>query len=113
MTQRPPVIHNEDGSETVLPFRWIICGQCNGNGTSSAYLGAYTQADMDEAGPEFREDYFAGRYDRECETCGGSGKIMVADEKRMTKAQVRELREQRRADREIDAIHAAERRMGA
>lgn len=29
--------------------------------------------------PEFTEDYMAGRYDRTCDMCGGSGKVKTQD----------------------------------
>lgn len=103
-----------------FPAAWHICGACEGSGGSSAYLGAFTCTDMREMDDDFREDYFAGRYDRPCETCGGSGKVLRVDRKhvarhgnRVLKAYLRAYDEQLRADREIDAIQAAERRMGA
>lgn len=53
-----------------LPWQWVVCSQCRGHGTSSAYLGAFTAEQMRED-PEFAEDYMRGDYDRTCETCGG------------------------------------------
>lgn len=108
-----PVIFREDGSETELPFKWVICSTCQGHGKSSAYLGAYTCDDMAEAGPEFYDDYMAGRYDRQCDVCEGLGRVRVADTSRMSNADVAEFRAQARAERECRAIEAAERRMGA
>ena len=108
-----PVLYCDDGSEIELPFLWCICISCQGHGKSSAYLGAYTQSEMDEAGPEFFDDYMAGRYDRPCETCDGTGKIKVVDRKKLTPAQRLEWDEQRQCEREERAIRAAERRMGA
>lgn len=98
--------------EIELPFKWQTCSSCNGHGKSSAYLGAYTQSEMDEQGHEFFEDYMAGRYDRPCEHCEG-GKIKVADLSQMTKEYRKLYREQCREDREYEALCAAERRMGA
>ena len=63
---KTPTLYCDDGSEIELPSKWTICRHCQGEGTSSAYLGAFTRDDMDEAGPEFLEDYMAGRYDRAC-----------------------------------------------
>lgn len=108
-----PVLYCDDGSEIQLPCRWIICGHCRGSGKSSAYLGAFTRSDLDEAGPEFFDDYMAGRYDRACDACDGSGKVQVVDRKKLTPAQREEWDAQRRADRECEAIHRAERMMGA
>jgi hypothetical protein len=55
--------------------KWTICPVCDGEGRSSAYLGAFTQDDMDQQDPDFLEDYVRGRYDRPCDTCGGDGKV--------------------------------------
>lgn len=57
---------------------WAICSQCKGHGTSTAYLGAYTQADREEMGEEwyeFVDNVRAGYYDRACPECAGSGKV--------------------------------------
>jgi len=62
-----------------LPTRWEICDYCEGEGTSCAYLGDWTGSEWAEESPEFQEDYFAGRYDRACPDCKGSGKILIVD----------------------------------
>lgn len=108
-----PTLYTDDDRTIALPFKFVICCDCEGHGKSSAYLGAFTADEMGGQDDEWREDYFSGRFDRMCEPCDGTGKIAVADESRMTKDQRRQYREQCRADREIDAIQAAERRMGA
>lgn len=67
---------DHDGQDP--PWRWGICDECDGHGTSTAYLGAYTQADREEMGEEwyeFMNDVRAGVYDVSCDGCGGSGKI--------------------------------------
>jgi hypothetical protein len=107
-----PTLFCDDDTEITLPFRWVICPACNGHGKSSAYLGAYTQSDMDAAGPEFFDQYMAGGYDRACEPCEGTGKTKVADLAAMTKKQREEYRAQQRADREIAAEERAERAFG-
>lgn len=105
-----PTICNGDDTETQLPHKWEICGSCEGHGKSSAYLGAFTRDDLDDAGEEFCEDYFAGRLDRPCEECGGSGKVAVADEGRMTKAQRKAWKDQCDDDADYHATVEAERR---
>jgi hypothetical protein len=110
---RTPTLFCDDGSEIELPTRWEICAACRGEGKSSAYLGAYTSSEMDEAGPEFMDEYMRGAYDRPCISCDGLGRHKVADGTRMTKEQRAAYRFQCQADREIEAIHRAERRMGA
>lgn len=105
-----PTLYNGDDTETQLPHKWEICGHCEGEGTSSAHLGAFTGDQMAEMDDEFIEDYFAGRYDRACEHCGGSGKVAVADEAKMTKAQRKAWAEQCEEDRDYRATVEAERR---
>ena len=107
---KTPALLCDNGDTIELPWKWSICCACNGHGRSSAYLGAFTQSDREEAGPEFMEDYMNGAYDRACEDCGGTGKVKVADYSRLTKEQRRELRAQARADAEYRTEVAHERR---
>jgi DnaJ-class molecular chaperone len=108
-------LFDQDGnSETHrLLALWEICGACEGHGRSSAYLGAFTCDDMDEAGPEFMEDYMAGHYDRSCEHCNGAGKISVIDRDRAPAAILAKIDEAAREEAEYQAMVRAERRMGA
>lgn len=56
--------------------RWIICPTCQGEGTSSAHLGAIPAEEFhNEWAPEEQEAYLRGDYDTTCERCGGSGKV--------------------------------------
>lgn len=100
----------------ILPCRWVVCPSCNGAGTSSAYLGAFTASEWEDQDQDFREEYMAGRYDRPCDACNGRTTVSRIDRKRLTRWQrklVAEYDRQRRDFAEIDAISAAERRMGA
>ena len=81
MTKRDLILYRED-DEIVMPYIWKICGHCNGDGTSSAYLGVFTREGMDQMDEEWKDDYFAGRFDRACECCGGSGKVKSVDRNR-------------------------------
>ncbi len=55
---------------------WIICGECFGEGKSSAYLGAITQEDRErDWDPDEFERYMEGGYDRICGCCKGAGKV--------------------------------------
>jgi len=98
----------EDDTEIELPYQWEICGHCRGEGKSSAYLGAFTAEQMRED-PDFSDDYRRGFYDRDCDRCGGTGKLAVPDREAMA-AEVRdaydaqckalrELREDERSER--------------
>ena len=62
-----------------LPYFFEVCPQCEGSGTSSAYLGAYTASEWAEQDDEFKEDYIAGRYDRTCQTCNGLRVVAEVD----------------------------------
>lgn len=62
-----------------LRAKYEVCPSCHGKGKSSAYLGAFTQDDMDEMGEDFRDDYMRGEYDRACDECAGERVILVVD----------------------------------
>lgn len=108
---RAPTLYCDDGEERELPYRWQICSQCAGEGKSSAYLGAFTRDQLEDEGHEFIEDYFAGRYDRPCETCGGAGKVKKPDYRAMSKADRRAFYKQQEEEREVRSIERMERLM--
>ena len=65
--------------EISIPAIYVVCPSCQGEGNSSAYLGAFTQDEMDDAGEHFMNDYFAGFYDKTCEECKGLRVVLVPD----------------------------------
>lgn len=74
------------------PAHWEICPHCQGNGSSSAYLGAFSREEFDhEFSYEEQEAYFNGEYDRPCEECEGQGKRLVLNEDELTDEQREEL----------------------
>lgn len=92
---------------------WRICDECGGEGRSSAYLGAFTAEDMDREGDEFFENYMAGRYDRTCEPCDGTGKVLALRVESVP-SDVRAAVEQREAEElAYRREQEMERRMGA
>jgi hypothetical protein len=103
---------DEHDQEKTAPHKWEICRSCRGEGKSSAYLGAFTQDDMEEEGPEFVEDYVNGVYDQTCEECNGTGKVKVADFSQMTPAEVAAFREDRLNEADLRAMEESERRLG-
>lgn len=118
------VYSNTTEHEVKFPARWIICEACDGNATTTRHIecdgGGFTASEWAEAcgdDPDFADDYFSGRYDRPCDDCRGLGRIQVIDEEAVTgwreKILLKAYWAQERDNREIDAMQAAERRMGA
>lgn len=109
---------NTDASVShALPAVWEICYNCDGNGTVDhpAFSNGISQEDFDED-PEFREDYFAGRYDVRCPHCKGSGKMLAVNEDALNENQRKvfavwhsQMAEKARYEREDAAIRRAER----
>jgi hypothetical protein len=77
-------VDDEDGEHQEtdrLPAVWIICDTCSGNGAHSHHLGAITHEDRcNDWDEESWEEYMDGGYDRRCEDCKGTGKVLVVDE---------------------------------
>jgi DnaJ-class molecular chaperone len=72
--------------EHQLPGKYEICSACSGHGASSAYLGAITSEERErDWDPEEFEDYMEGAYDKTCEECKGSGKVVEVDEESCNK----------------------------
>lgn len=71
--------HDEDGNPIEVPGRWAICGRCEGHGKVDCFDGGLTSSDWHEMGPDDQDDYMAGRYDRACPECNGTGKVVEAD----------------------------------
>lgn len=108
------VITNDEGEDIELPTQWAICSECNGDGKHSQRLGAITQSererDWDE---ESWETYLRGGYDRTCDSCSGSGKVLEVDVDKLTPEQGRlwvawvedeaEYRQMRRMERDMGA----------
>lgn len=109
---REPYYEDDDGNDIThtLPMMWEICDYCRGDGSHSNHLGVIQTEDWE---PEELDDYMRGAYDRNCEECGGSGKVRVPDHDAMTPDQKRIVEEHDRSDYEFRMIQESERRMGA
>ena len=101
-----------DIGDATYPAKYEVCPTCKGQGTSSAYLGAFTSDDMYELGPEFQQDYMEGLYDKECPECNGRTTVLVVDENRLTEQERDEVDRFYREMNNLKAMEAAERRMG-
>jgi DnaJ-class molecular chaperone len=91
-----------------LPWKYEVCGQCEGKGTSSAYLGAFTASEWAEQDDEFKEDYMSGKYDRPCETCGGRRVVAEVDRARCTPQQLDAFDKEQQEEYEDARCRAAE-----
>jgi RecJ-like exonuclease len=116
--QQKPILYCDDGGELELPTKWEICSWCDGHGTDRGASvecdgGGFTASEWAEQDDDFREGYLRGDYDRACEGCGGSGKVMVADYSRMSPDEIKKYDAQLREDADYRSLCAAERRMGA
>jgi hypothetical protein len=49
---------------------WVICDECDGDGHVNM-MGVINPEEWDD---DELDGYFAGRYDKACPACGGSGK---------------------------------------
>lgn len=115
-------IYGDRGEHFVtFPAKWAICPRCEGCGTDRGASvecdgGGFTASEWAEQDEDFRDDYIAGRYDQPCVPCKGLGRIEVPDQRHLNRHQRKLLAEfvrQERDNAEIDAMQAAERRMGA
>ena len=81
MTHRCPYCHEVefatvDGLEAhadQCAEETMTCPMCGGRKTQHLHGASFTGQDMEELGPEFREDYAAGAYEHPCDHCQGSG----------------------------------------
>ena len=122
MTFTVSIYTNRDEIKTKFPAHWAICPDCEGCATDRGRSvecdgGGFTASEWAEQDDNFREDYLSGVYDRPCLFCKGLGRIQIIDEEAVTgwreKILLRAYHAQERDNADIDAIHAAERRMGA
>jgi len=119
-----------DGIDVRMPAKWIICQACDGHATTTRHIepdgGGFTASEWVDACDDdpgfdgedgFREKYLGGFYDRPCPTCEGKGRVQVIDREAVTGWRHRILLQEHDRQivdlREIDAIEAMERRMGA
>lgn len=74
--------------EYEIPFKFEVCGTCEGKGTHvnpSIDSHGITQDEWYEWDDEEREGYFSGMYDVECYECGGDRVVPVPNYDNMTK----------------------------
>lgn len=113
---------NRDEIKVDFPARWAICPDCEGCGTDRGRSvecdgGGFTASEWNDQDEDFREGYMRGDYDQPCSFCKGLGRIQIIDDEAVTswrdKILLTAYYTQMRDNADIDAMHAAERRMGA
>lgn len=106
--KRMVLVVNEDSEdEFEVPAKYEVCGTCDGKGhhvNPSIDSNGLSAEDFDED-PDFREDYFEGRYDVACNECGGARVVPAMDEDRTTKE------EREKVEEEIDANYRHQQEM--
>jgi RecJ-like exonuclease len=55
------------------------CANCEGAGKHSKAIGIITSEDREEWSDEEFDAYMGGAYDRRCEVCHGTGKVLADD----------------------------------
>src|SRR5690242_11130025 len=72
-----------------LPAVAEVCDRCRGHGkhVNPNVDGHGISPEEFAEDPDFKEAYFAGRYDVRCEECRGEKVVWVIDEARLTKFQ--------------------------
>ena len=115
MAYKEVTFERDDGTEITvqLPAHWVICGTCDGDGKSSAHLGAFTQDEWAQEDDDFKQDYLDGVYDLPCPECGGSGKVMEIEREACTSPEQVEALEYLDVIAQLEADEASERRMMA
>ena len=81
MNMTAPFILDENGKRIELLGVREICGRCNGDGTHvhpDVDGHGLTDEDFDDD-PDFRGDYFSGKYDVTCSECKGNKIVLGID----------------------------------
>jgi len=98
-----------DGLPDLIPFHWVICGNCQGRGSTvnPAIDGNGLTAEDFAEDPDFREDYFSGVYDVPCAVCKGRRVVPIPD------SHIDEIDRFEQEEYAYERECAAERRFGA
>lgn len=124
MTTTTITIYGDRTEHSVtLPAKWVVCPSCEGRGVTTRHIecegGGFTAEEWRQAcddDEEFSEKYLGGFYDRPCNNCKGRTTILAINRRGLTRWQKKLVAAYDRQCMdlaEIDAISAAERRMGA
>lgn len=107
----------DDEGRLRVPFRWGVCGTCNGEGKhvnpsidAHGITAEEWERDWD---PEEREGYMRGDYDVECAECHGRTTVPVPDLDALSPVARRLVDDAIASHDDCAAIQAAEMRFGA
>ena len=110
------IILAEDGEgdevEVRIPVVYEVCGTCDGKGTHvnpSIDSHGLSREDFDED-PDFRENYFSGMYDVQCNECRGKRVAITIDDVHATPDQLTAYYDRISMLAEIDAENDHQRR---
>lgn len=100
-------------SEVELPAIFEVCPTCDGRGrhTNPSIDCMGISSEQFDEDPDFRDDYFSGRFDVPCNACGGRRVYPAADTSNHPEI-ARYLEQKERDDAAYAAERAAEARMG-
>ena len=110
-------LEDDDGEEESVTVRlkFEVCPTCEGQGkhvNPSIDSDGLTAEDFDDD-PDFREDYFSGRYDVSCYECKGKRVVLELDRDNVDAAVLARIDSMLDDHAYYEAERAAERRMGA
>lgn len=95
-----------------FPAHFTVCGTCEGRGTHvnpSIDSNGISEEDF-EQDPDFRESYFAGRYDVTCVECGGKRVTPAINHETLSPAQAADFAAYVKAEDARAADEAADER---
>lgn len=96
-----------------MPAVFEVCGRCRGTGSIDCFPNGVPE-DYFHEDPDFHEDYFNGVYDKSCTECNGMRVVPEPDPITDLDKTVLEAHHEWLKDiADMNAIYAAERRMGA
>jgi len=105
-------IEGEQIQRCTITEDWVICATCRGSGGHSNRFGAFSANEWNEQDDEFRDNYLSGRYDENCDTCDGTGKVLMLNEDELSDEAREYLHDYLEDEYETAAMERAERMAG-
>ena len=106
---------DDEGCEVEVPAKYYICDVCDGHGKHSHAVdgNGITSSEWAEWDCEEQETYMRGGYDRECEACKGTGKVIDVDWDALTPEETALVEAERKSIADSRRIQDMERAFGA